>query len=291
MQDPSQSPNIWNQSELDQYLNSSSDPANSNILGSAGQTGSTSGGGGGISGLAKSAAPYAALLPLLNALSSKSGSGSGSASLPSGQSSGPTTPFPAQASPRTANPIDPNTDWYTYGQHPEAQFFSNNSIGPLMGRFVQQPQQQGALPGPSPAMPTSPGGGGMSIQPVTGPRPITGAKGGALDTVEEAIPPETSGSRYVRGPGDGQSDEIDAKLSDGEYVMDAHTVSMLGNGSNEAGAKRLDELRANLRKQAAKPMAKGKQFMNAKPPEKYLAGGRKVKGKGKPVAFDVEGEG
>ena len=36
-------------------------------------------------------------------------------------------------------------------------------------------------------------------------------------------------------------------LSDGEYVMDAETVSALGDGSNDAGAKRLDEMRERLR--------------------------------------------
>lgn len=290
MQDPTQSQNIWNQSDLDQYLNSSSDPANSNILGSAGTTGGSTSGGGGLGSLAKEVAPYAALLPILGSLAGKLG-GSGtasSASLPSGQSSSPTGPFQAQSSPRTANPIDPNTDWYTYGQHPETQFFSNNSIAPLMGSFVspQASQPTPQTPGAMPGGPSTPAGGQSNIQPIASPRPMLRAQGGALDTINEAIPPETGESRYVRGPGDGQSDDIDAKLSDGEYVMDAHTVSMLGNGSNEAGAKRLDQLRENLRKHAAKSMAKGKQFMKAKPPEAYLRGGKK-----KPLAFDVEGEG
>lgn len=233
-------------------------------------TGSSSGLSSLLGSLAKSAAPYASLLPILNGILGKQGS-SGS-SLPSGQSSGPTGPFPVQASPRTANAIDPNTDWYTYGQHPETQFFSNNSIGPLMGKFTQQPSQ-GSLPTPAPVS-----NGTMQPMPVgnTEPRPILRAHGGALDHLEDGTPVNQD-SRYVTGPGDGQSDDIDAKLSNGEYVMDAHTVSLLGNGSNEAGAKRLDELRANLRKSAAKPMSKGKQFMHAKPPEHYLKGGRRSK--------------
>jgi hypothetical protein len=94
-----------------------------------------------------------------------------------------------------------------------------------------------------------------------------------------------------QGQGDGQSDDVDAKLSKGEYVFDAHTVSALGNGSNDAGAKRLDELRANLRKHAAQSNARGKQFMHAKKPEQYM-GKPKVKGRGKPTTFtDVQGEG
>jgi len=51
----------------------------------------------------------------------------------------------------------------------------------------------------------------------------------------------------VNGPGDGQSDDIPAMLADGEYVMDAELVAMLGNGSNKAGAKILDKFREEVR--------------------------------------------
>ena len=78
----------------------------------------------------------------------------------------------------------------------------------------------------------------------------------------------------VRGPGTGRSDEIPALLSDGEYVIDAETVSMLGDGSGEAGAKRLDELRIKIRKHKGRNLAKGKFSANAKRPDKYLSGGR-----------------
>lgn len=57
-----------------------------------------------------------------------------------------------------------------------------------------------------------------------------------------------SGQNYVRGAGDGQSDDIPAMLADGEYVIDAETVAQLGNGSNEAGAEILDRMRENIRK-------------------------------------------
>lgn len=45
----------------------------------------------------------------------------------------------------------------------------------------------------------------------------------------------------------GQDDVVDAKLAPGEYIMDADTVSALGDGSTQAGVKKLDELRYNLR--------------------------------------------
>ena len=52
---------------------------------------------------------------------------------------------------------------------------------------------------------------------------------------------------YVKGRGDGQSDDIPAMLADGEYVFDADTVAQLGNGSSDAGAKLLDHFRHALR--------------------------------------------
>ena len=52
---------------------------------------------------------------------------------------------------------------------------------------------------------------------------------------------------YVKGKGDGQSDDIPAMLADGEYVWDAATVADLGNGSSDAGAKVLDGMRKAIR--------------------------------------------
>lgn len=143
-------------------------------------------------------------------------------------------------------------DWYTYGSRPEASFFQNNQV-PLA-------QATGVSP------------------PPTGQ-----AQGGALrhihhepGTDESVMLPEFDSAfeHHAEGPGDGTSDNIPAQLSDGEYVMDANTVSLLGNGSNKAGAARLDQLRENIRRHAAGSMSRGKQFMKAKPPEAYLGMGR-----------------
>ena len=81
------------------------------------------------------------------------------------------------------------------------------------------------------------------------------------------------GGFAVQGDGDGRSDSIDARLSDGEYVMDAETVALLGNGSNKAGAGKLDRLRVNIRKHKGRKLAKGALSADAKAPERYLAGG------------------
>jgi len=76
---------------------------------------------------------------------------------------------------------------------------------------------------------------------------------------------------YVEGEGDGQSDSIPAMLADGEYVFDADTVAALGNGSNKAGAKMLDEMRENIRKH--KRSASHKKIPPAaKSPLEYLKG-------------------
>ena len=86
------------------------------------------------------------------------------------------------------------------------------------------------------------------------------AQGGALSTV----------ARMARGAGSGRADTIDARLSDGEYVMDAETVAMLGDGSTKEGAKRLDGMRSALRAHKGKALARGKFSPNAKSPLAYL---------------------
>lgn len=49
---------------------------------------------------------------------------------------------------------------------------------------------------------------------------------------------------------DGQSDSIPAKLSEDEYILSADVVSAIGNGSSEAGARKLDEMVRQIRAQA-----------------------------------------
>lgn len=90
--------------------------------------------------------------------------------------------------------------------------------------------------------------------------PIGKAQGGALSAV----------ARFAQGSGSGRADTIDAKLSDGEYVIDAETVAMLGDGSNKEGAKRLDAMRQNIRSHKGKNLAKGKISPDAKSPLAYL---------------------
>lgn len=62
---------------------------------------------------------------------------------------------------------------------------------------------------------------------------------------------------FVRGHGTGQDDKIPALLSDGEYVVDSDVVSALGDGSNDAGAKKLDQFRQAVRTHKRKASPKG----------------------------------
>ena len=70
---------------------------------------------------------------------------------------------------------------------------------------------------------------------------------------------------------DGRADNIHAMLSPGEYVMDAETVALLGNGNNDAGAKRLDQMREAVRKQKGGALSRGKISPDAESPLAYLS--------------------
>ena len=52
----------------------------------------------------------------------------------------------------------------------------------------------------------------------------------------------------LHGATGGQEDAINARLADGEYVFDAETVSALGDGNTMAGAKKLDQMREEIRR-------------------------------------------
>ena len=75
---------------------------------------------------------------------------------------------------------------------------------------------------------------------------------------------------YVNGPGNGRDDVINARLSNGEYVIDAESVAMLGDGSNTAGAEMLDDMRKKLRMHKGKVLAKGEFSPDAKSPLEYM---------------------
>lgn len=88
---------------------------------------------------------------------------------------------------------------------------------------------------------------------------------------QKAMGGMAKGSR-VRGPGSGREDLIPALLSDGEYVIDAETMALLGDGSVDKAADMMDEFREKIRKHKGSKLAKGGISPNAKSPLQYLTG-------------------
>lgn len=140
--------------------------------------------------------------------------------------------------------LNDSRSYYRYGAQPQPP---TGMQSPPQSRMGQPPQNPPGLPTrPLPMMQRAMGGLAM----------YGFHSGGA--------------PRLVRGPGTGRSDDIPAVLSDGEYVIDAETVALLGDGSTDEGARRLDELRKKLRMQKGKQLAKGQFSSAAKNPEEYL---------------------
>lgn len=82
----------------------------------------------------------------------------------------------------------------------------------------------------------------------------------------------SDGGQLLKGPGDGVSDHIPAqigehqpaRLADGEFVVPARIVSELGNGSTDAGAKRLYAMMDRVQSKRKKSMGKGKFAVDSK---------------------------
>lgn len=149
--------------------------------------------------------------------------------------------LPKYSFQRTA--LKPDIDYYTYGTRPEVPFFEDTMTGPDSGPAT------GILPPKD--------------------RPPVFAMGG----LAEGGMSDESESRYVEGPGSGREDKIPALLSDGEYVIDAETLALLGDGSTKEGARRMDDFRAKIRQHKGRALSRGQISPNAKSPEKYMGGG------------------
>ena len=83
----------------------------------------------------------------------------------------------------------------------------------------------------------------------------------------------SDGGRLLKGPGDGVSDSIPAtigekqqpaRLADGEFVVPARIVSELGNGSTEAGARKLYAMMDRVQKARGKTTGKNKVAANTR---------------------------
>lgn len=87
----------------------------------------------------------------------------------------------------------------------------------------------------------------------------------------------SDGGRLLRGPGDGVSDSIPAvigqkqpaRLADGEFVIPARIVSEIGNGSTEAGARKLYAMMDKVQNARKATVGKGKVAKNTRA-DRYL---------------------
>lgn len=92
------------------------------------------------------------------------------------------------------------------------------------------------------------------------------------------VPEYAAGGKFLRGKGDGMSDSIpamihgnkpqQAALADGEFVVPADVVSHLGNGSSEAGSRKLYQMMDKIRMARTGRKAQGKKIN----PDKFLPG-------------------
>jgi hypothetical protein len=95
-----------------------------------------------------------------------------------------------------------------------------------------------------------------------------GMAGGGLSTLGGY----SDGGRLLKGPGDGVSDSIPAtinnkqpaKLADGEFVVPARIVSEIGNGSTDAGARKLYAMMDRVQKKRGKTVGKNKVAVNSR---------------------------
>ena len=104
-----------------------------------------------------------------------------------------------------------------------------------------------------------------------------GVMHGGLNSASANLGGYSDGGRLLRGPGDGVSDSIPAvigkkqpaRLADGEFVVPARIVSEIGNGSTEAGARKLYAMMDRVQKARKKSIGKNKVAHNSRS-EKYL---------------------
>ena len=173
----------------------------------------------------------------------------------------------------------PSANYYSYGSMPQTDLttYGQNLLGgsPLMaakgGRIGDENFRKTALGGNTQALFEQ---AKNLLNPSADISALAGFKDGGQEHVPEFITGATG--HYVKGRGDGQSDDIPAMLADGEYVFDADTVAQLGNGSSDAGAKVLDKMRQAIR--AHKRSADVDEIPpKAKSPLEYLKEGMKRK--------------
>jgi len=109
--------------------------------------------------------------------------------------------------------------------------------------------------------------------------PIKGTPGYDAFIASGGVPMARGGvARYLQGSTDGMADKIPssidgkqkAALSHGEFVIPADVVSHLGNGNSDAGANKLYDMMARIRKARTGTTQQGKRIN----PDKFMPGGQ-----------------
>lgn len=211
----------------------------------------------------------------------------------------------------TRKQLSPDIDYYTYGTRPEAKFFEQGfqlekptqPAGPQPEGPPASPLNNPAVVSSQPSAYAAPSNVGPMVAEEDPERyremladmqsfltvtPREGATEAELEELRNRMAGTTGkaaggltgyakggskSSRYVDGPGSGRDDKIPALLSDGEYVIDAETLALLGDGSTKEGARRMDKFRANIRRHKGRALSRGQISPDAKTPEKYMGGG------------------
>ena len=159
--------------------------------------------------------------------------------------------------------------WQQMAQQREQQMPGSTMVSGMGGGFpgqqqaLQQQMRSGDFSryGQAMSLPGRPGGGfaegGMASM----------ARGGPSHLGDYS-----DGGRLLKGPGDGVSDSIPAtiadkrpaRLADGEFVVPARIVSELGNGSTEAGARKLYAMMDRVQKARGKTTGKDRVAVNSR---------------------------
>jgi len=103
------------------------------------------------------------------------------------------------------------------------------------------------------------------------------AEGGVAGDASYNLGGYSDGGRLLKGPGDGVSDSIPAtignrqpaRLADGEFVVPARIVSELGNGSTDAGARKLYAMMQRIQQARGKTVGNNSVAVNSRA-DKFL---------------------
>jgi hypothetical protein len=180
-----------------------------------------------------------------------------------------------------ATPAAAPTNQYTYD--PQTMQFTQGGANGAVTGGIAQPGMQAVKQPTNPAQPLIPN---INIPAYQTPEQQLGL-GGFYDYMNQQmggyagyaagggvshLGDYSDGGRLLKGPGDGVSDSIPAsignrqpaRLADGEFVVPARIVSEIGNGSTEAGARKLYAMMDRVQRARKKTTGKNQVAANTK---------------------------